>query len=480
MRKLAALIAVLPVICLTCPVFADSGDMMAMLEGMKKQMVKMQETIDQQNLRIQQLESRKVLETPPPSSAIQPSAPPPSALTDAVSWLKGAKFAGDLRLRMENFDFFDKNDDAGSTGAANDRSRNRFRFRLRWGFEKDFGDDWSLGFRLASGNTTEPTSTNQTLGNSGYFNFKTVNIDRAYAAYEPSALKNQGLLKSVKIGAGKFENPFLRWSTPMMWDSDVTPEGVYEQANIELVSADDTKVNVLTTLGQFITNENAAVDTDAGLNGYQGVLTISTHAFGTKLPVDLNTAVSYYDYYNWSQTVINNTASTSYLRTNSILADNFRVLDIYPELVFYVDRTPLSLWADYAVNTANEGTDDAARALGNDIHDSDDGWGLGFKFGKVKQRGTWEIFYGYYEIGVNAVPAAFNDADFGGPGYNGFTNRKGHKFGLAYQLTDSLVFNWTAYLVRPLHPFNGNATLGIQNSSNESIFRSQADLVFKF
>src|SRR5262249_35432590 len=146
----------------------------------------------------------------------------------------------------------------------------------------------------------------------------------------------------------------------------------------------------------------------------------------TDKPVDINFATSYYDYTNWFQTILaaNNTAATSYLRTNSIVADDFRVLDLYPEVTFYVNKLPLTLWYDYAENLANVGTEDVVQSSGNDIHDTDTAWGVGFKLGKAKVKGSWELFYGYYEIGANSVVAAFNDSDFGGPDTNGFTNRK--------------------------------------------------------
>lgn len=487
MKKRVLFLAI-AVITQSLPAYADNSDqMLSMLESMKQQMAKMQDTIDRQNARLQQLESSQVTE---PSSA-----PSSTAISDAdfqkslkdnigevVPWMKGAKYSGDFRLRYEAFDYYDKNNDAGSTGTTADRTRNRFRIRLRWGFEKDYGDDWKVGFRLATGNTTDPNSTNVTLGNPGYFNFKTINVDRAYAIYEPNGLKDYGLLKGVKVGAGKFDNPFLRYSTTIVWDADVTPEGIYEQANLGLVSTEENKVNFQTTLGQFIVNENAGVDTDAALYAYQGALSWSTHNFGTDHSVDLNVAASFYDYTDWFRTVLaaNNTASTSYLRTNSIVADNFRVLDIYPEATVYVKDTPVMFWGDYALNTANVGTADTAQSNGDTIHDADTAWGLGLKIGKAKKKGAWEAFYGYYEIGANSVVAAFNDSDFGGPGTNGFTNRKGHKFGVTYLLTDNVSLNWTGYLVRPLNPFNGNGTIGLQNATNEDVFRSQLDLSCKF
>lgn len=467
------------------PLWADStGDMMSMLEGMKKQMSQMQRTIDAQNLRLQQLESKKVLETPQPQMQIQPAtmsdADFQKSLKDnigeVIPFLKGAKQGGDFRLRHEYFDYFDKNTDNGAT----DRSRNRFRIRLRWGFDKDYGDDWKFGFRLATGSTTDQASTNQTLGNPGYFNFKSFNLEKAMVSYSPNGLKDYGIIKGVKIGAGKTDNPFLRYSTPIVWDGDVTPEGAYEQITLQLFSTEENKVNLYNTLGQFVLNENAGNETDAELYGYQSALSWSTYNFNTEKPVEFSGAFSYYQYDGWSQTVTSNTASTSYLRTNSILADNFRIVDLYPEIQFNVGQSPVTLWYNYVENVGNVGSEDVTRALGSDIHDSNDAWGVGLKVGKIKKKGDIDWHYGFYEIGVNAVVAAFNDSDFGGPGGTGHTNRIGHKFGFGYGLTKDITVNWTGFVVRPLHPQTSSSTLGIASSANESVFRSQFDLNYKF
>ncbi len=491
MKKIALLVLTLFLVQ-SVPAFADSDssqEVAQALASMKQEMRKMQDLIQAQNARIAELESSQKTEIQAvPAAPIQASLSEADwqkgikdNIGEAVPWLKGAKFSGDFRLRMENFDTYNKNNDAGSTGTVNDRSRNRFRVRLRWGFEKDFGDDWKTGFRLVTGSATDPNSTNVTLGNPGYFTYKAVFVDRAYASYEPNGLKDYGVLKGVKISGGKIENPFLRYSTSIVWDSDVTPEGFMEQANWKLLENENNRLSAQTTLGQFITNENAGLDLDAELFAYQQAFTLATYALNPDHTTDFTFAVSYYNYTNWSQTVLaaNNTAATSYLRTNSLAADDFQVFDFYPEIVFYAKETPVTLWYDYAVNAGNEGTSNAL-SLGNNIHDADDAWGVGFKIGKTKKKGSWEASYGYYEIGANSVPAAFNDSDFGGPSTQGFTNRKGHKLGLGYMLTDSMTVNWTVYFVRPLNPFNGTAATGLQNATNESVFRSQLDAVYKF
>lgn len=484
-RVTAALVAVL---FLTTPAFADM-DYSSMFEKMNQQIKLMQQTIDKQSQKIQDLESRvqDVRVSIPAPSQQTGTAPTLSEadwqkgikdnIGEAIPWLKGAKFGGDFRLRMENFDYYDKNNDAGSTGGAADRSRNRFRIRLRWGFEKDYGDDWKVGFRLATGSTTDQTSTNQTLGNSGYFNFKTINIEKAYASYTPNGLKDYGPIKGVTITAGKMDNPFLRYSTPIVWDGDVTPEGLAEKANFQLYSSEENKLNLNTALGQFIINENTAENADAYVFGSQAALTWSTYNFNTDMPVDITTAVSYYDYNNYDTTVTPaaaNSASTSYLRTNTLALGDPQILDFYPEVSFYVGRRPVTLWYNYVNNLGpiNQTLVDA-----NEIHDQHEAWGVGLKIGKAKAKNSWEAFWGYYEVGANAVAAAFSDSDFGGPDQQGYTNRKGHKFGLGYMVTDNLALNWTAFLVDPLN----TTTSGVSaNSRVESVFRSQLDLVYKF
>jgi hypothetical protein len=73
--------------------------------------------------------------------------------------------------------------------------------------------------------------------------------------------------------------------------------------------------------------------------------------------------------------------------------------------------------------------------------------------------------------------SAFSDSDFGGPDQSGYSNRKGHKFGLSYYLTDAVQVNWTGYVVEP---FNVVSTAVAASSRSESVFRSQLDLVYKF
>jgi hypothetical protein len=125
-------------------------------------------------------------------------------------WMDNLKFSGDLRLRYQGECF------SGRTR----KTRNRGRFRLRFGVKKTWLEDqMEVGFRLASGSNNDPTSTNQSFD--GSFSEKNIWIDRAYAKYSPK------WLKGFTIIGGKMAKPMVH--TDLVWDSDVNPEGVWGQ-----------------------------------------------------------------------------------------------------------------------------------------------------------------------------------------------------------------------------------------------------------
>jgi hypothetical protein len=152
-------------------------------------------------------------------------------------WVKSVRISGDFRLRQE-WDVFDKrnspdfiNYSALNAGApfdlnngvvppplldtTEDRQRLRERFRLGIGAQID--DEWAAGVRLATGNTTNPVSTNQTLGTS--LSDDSFNLDRAFVRYQP--------LSWVTAWLGRFPDPWF--ATDLVWDDDVNFDGVAVQ-----------------------------------------------------------------------------------------------------------------------------------------------------------------------------------------------------------------------------------------------------------
>ena len=155
-------------------------------------------------------------------------------------WVKSVRISGDFRLRYE-WDVFDKrnspffpnfsalnggspfdlNNAAGTSppllDTTQDRSRLRERFRLGIGAQID--DQWAAGVRLATGNTTNPVSTNQTLGNS--LSNDSFNLDRAFVRYQPTPW--------ITAWLGRFPDPWF--ATDLVWDDDVNFDGVAVQVS---------------------------------------------------------------------------------------------------------------------------------------------------------------------------------------------------------------------------------------------------------
>ena len=166
--------------------------------------------------------------------------------TKVASWIDEMKWSGDLRLRGEYFDNKDQ---------TTQIDRLRFRVRLRLGVEAKFWEWATIGVRIATGekggDTTndegDPVSTNQTLNRT--FSKKPFRVDLAYVTLQPPGWN------WIKVTGGKMEIPIWqpKFNSPMVYDFDVTPEGVAEQ--FEFAFGDKQRHRVFANLGQFPVRE---------------------------------------------------------------------------------------------------------------------------------------------------------------------------------------------------------------------------------
>jgi hypothetical protein len=156
------------------------------------------------------------------------------------AWVKGLHVDGDIRLR-EEFDLLDganadqfinfqainngspvnTNPPAGQPlsfpvyNTTEDRQQPRIRARL--GVRSDITEQLSAGFRFSTGNSTNPVSTNQTLGND--FNKLSFVVDRAWLNYR--------LTDALPLWGGRMPNPFF--ATELVWDDDLNFDGIAGQ-----------------------------------------------------------------------------------------------------------------------------------------------------------------------------------------------------------------------------------------------------------
>lgn len=351
-------------------------------------------------------------------------------------------FGGDLRLRHESFE----ND---SDIAARNRDRHRQRFRLRIGSTLKI-DDFLVGIQLASG-TGEQTSTNQSFDN--LFSQKQIWIQQAYLQWKAA--------QWLSLTAGKMPNPFFRsYSSDVVWDDDVTPEGFAESLTFKLT---DTIV-VFVNAGQFVLDEDSADNNDQWLFGEQA---------GTQISLGKNTsftlAGAFYNFKNATEGTFGqvnvqegNTrvppTPPSTTPTN-ILVNNYRVIDVTAQLAMKVGDFPFALQGDYVKNLADTTTD------------KDTGYQAGVILGKASDPQTWEVAYFYKLLETDATVADLADSDFG----NGGTNRKGHIVWVAYSPT-KVTQAKVKYFMTELE----DETLPPGTGGKDDINRLQVDFSVKF
>ena len=151
-------------------------------------------------------------------------------------WVNRIKLEGDVRMR-EEFDLMDSSNDPFlinyqelNSGAPYNfgkttvdqplpplmnttEDRNLMRLRARLGLAAQVTDDLSVNLRLATGNTVNPVSTNQTLGNN--FNRLTFQLERAYMTYKP--------VEGLSLYAGRMPSIFR--TSELVWDEDLNFDG---------------------------------------------------------------------------------------------------------------------------------------------------------------------------------------------------------------------------------------------------------------
>lgn len=424
---------------------------------------------DSEKQRIREELKDEVLATARAENWAQPSALP--------EWIKNIKLDGDLRLR-EDVIFLDQANDpfqinyqainSGnpfnvSSSAVNQplppllnttEDRQATRFRLRLGLLANVSDDISATVRLTTGNTVNPLSPNQTVGNAN--NKFQLLIDRAFLNYHP--------LAGLNLYGGRIPNPWF--GTNLVWDENLGFDGLATRYSHGIGDS----LTAYSTFGAFVI-ENTAFDfpstsalkagsRDASLFGFQ---------MGADWKVDdgltAKGAVAFYDYENLDgelsspcvaptnafscdtdesrPTFVQKGNTLFALRNLQLqtstdpqfqyfgLASKFRILDVNGELDYRIGG-PLhaTFNADVAWNTAYDAGKIRARSPVNNF-DAGDNYRGGdlaylarFKIGypDIAERNQWNLLVGYRRLETDSVVDALTDADF----HLGGTNSKGY------------------------------------------------------
>jgi hypothetical protein len=416
-------------------------------------------------------------------------------------WVENGKAAFDLRVRYAGTFFPTGNDASGAfpnfnainTGAPFDttgtqfapqlnvdQNRNQYLLRARFGMDFAMSENFSSGFRVATGSNNSPVSTNQgmgvansaTQGQGGNFSKYAIWLDRAFMRYDFAVTE---AIKST-AWAGRFENPFF--STRLTWDDDLGFDG----------AALTTKANITEnfalfgTGGAFVvynTDFNFSSNQPEKFASYDKYLFGGQAGFEWKIGDDLKwkTAVALYYFDNiegqlsdpYTPLTVNDASNTDNSRPSFAQKGNtYRAIrDIVPDasndygainqwqyyglatkftelaLTSQIDYdgfepVRVSVVGEYVQNLAFDKDDIGAIAVNNrgpldengltDIgpfEGSPYGWFVDLRVGTqaLAKRWDWLLSVGYRWIGSDSVVDGFNDSDFGGGGTNmqGFT-----------------------------------------------------------
>ncbi len=347
-----------------------------------------------------------------------PAAAPPAPAPVPQSWVDFIAWKGDLRYRHETIA-----DDARVDAEGDKYTRVRHRTRARLGVDAKCNDRLKAAFEVSTGQA-DPVSGNQTLGDA--FAKKDFRLSLAYADYNFLG-DNPNEIHAL---AGKIKNPFLLFPDDLVWDHDLSQEGLALKAQWRSGPA-TAFVN-----GGYLWVQERSDKDDLMLYAGQGAVRLRF------MPeIALTVGASYYAYQNmrgfdvidWegkNNAYGNSTTdgSTNGSTTNKAWSSEFTPVAYHAQLDVWLLRKPVSLFFQELDNTETD--------------DFDRGHLYGVSVGKAKNPHTWELGYSHAELEKDATVGLFTDSDRWGGGADG----KGHKIYGKYQIVKNLQAGMTYFL----------------------------------
>jgi hypothetical protein len=363
------------------------------------------------------------------------------------SWVDSITFKGDLRLRYEM-----KHQE---WTAGSQPSRKRFRYRFRYGAIADLQNDMKVGFRIASGSTSNPISTNQSLDDAGIND--SLNIDQAYAQWSRDGFTVMG---------GKMPNHSKTgWMISSgLIDTDYTPEGA------ELHYDLDAGGLPLGLHGGWHSISESAHADDGMLIGQ--LTTEHTLSSNTALKLGLGS----YWLYNAEPTGrggfwFNGISAGNSETSGNKVASNFNPYFVDAALTYKGWARPVKFSAMYLNNPAAAASSE------------DTGYSLGVKYGSAKKAGEWEIGYEWRHLEQDSTWHGLTDSDFGAFGARNVTGSNGNKYYNGTNVEGSLIKGRYQLYDNVKLGFGWGITDAIKNDvsgTDKTTHRFSFDVIFSF
>ena len=418
-------------------------------------------------------------------------------LVSASKWrlnqaFKNITLFGDLRFRYE----YRGADNAPNSGSpADDYVRERFRYAVRVGLRGDLFDDFYYGLRIET--STNPRSPWVTFGDDSNptpsaKNSDGIGIGQAYLGWHPNSW--------YEMTVGKMPMPL--YITPLIWDSDINPEGAVEKVKVSAGDA-DFFANFAQFLYQDSNPDTAFPSSDTFMLAWQ---------LGSEVKlakdVSLKIAPVIYNYTGVGQTNLLNQpytgegyrglnvglsgSFTNQLHFNQNGINDLLVLEVPAEVNFKLGRHHGRVFGDFAYNFLG---DDRARAaaaaagpsiLSHAYTGQDKAYqigaafgNLGLVYGSTSKKHTWEARAYWQHVEQYAVDVNLIDSDF----FEGRANLEGVYTAIAYSFTDSIIgtvrYGYAHRINHDLGTGGNNLDLPILNPINQ-YHHVQLDVTWRF
>jgi polyhydroxyalkanoate synthesis regulator phasin len=396
------------------------------------------------------------------------------------SWVRNARWSGDLRVRGEYTGYQDDNyplypdfqaiNDAGGASKAGANAylnttedQTRYQLKVSYGAQFDLAENALAALRFSTGNEANPVTRNQALGS--YDKTFPLLMEEAYVRIGTSPARPN---HQVQFWAGRTPNPYQ--STELVWDNDVRFNGFtlqYAWNNPSVPGQARRARGAFLTAGAYPIQEVERSNNDkwlmAGQVGYE---------FDVIPEFRLSMATAYYDYRNIEgqrndpdSTLLDYTAPKFLQKGNTVfdirndndpnterfaLAADYNLLDLgvagtwtlRPDLVF--DFT-----ANYVSNIGYDYGEVFNRVGGCTLLQNPppnpptevcpvkraDAYRLEFRIGNpdIARPLAWRAFVAYSYVERDAVLDAFTDSDL----HRGGTDAEGYTLGGELGLTNN-------------------------------------------
>jgi len=404
-------------------------------------------------------------------------------ISDAI---KSIGLYGDVRFRYE----YRGADNAPGSGASGDTYyRERFRYAVRLGLRGDLFDDFYYGLRVeTSSNPRSPWVTfgDDTNPTPSAKNSDTIGIGQAYLGWRASDW--------LELTVGKMPMPL--YVTPMIWDSDINPEGAAEKFKYSVGNVD-----LFATLGQFMYQDrnpdNSIPTSDTFLLAWQ----LGAN-FKVAKDMSFKVAPVLYNYAGQGQNNGLNqpfsgqglnglNPNTPGYNQNGI--NDLLILETPVEFNFKLGERNARVFGDFAYNfsgdsraraavaaTAPDGNLPFAVTGQNKSYQVGVGYGnLGLVYGQTSKRNTWEARVYWQHVEQYAADVNLLDSDF----FEGRANLEGVYAAFAYSITDSIIgtvrYGYARTINSALGTGGSNQDLPVLNPINNYNL-VQLDLTWRF